>query len=113
MLSGHGVIFNLFQEILIKKQLAEVEVAEAEAGWGWDGDQSYRQWVTHFMYEITLIAKTFCYDYCFRHNAISVGEKSKGAQRIFIDEMIHKKMKLTNVPEFSIRWVQFRGINGV
>ena len=32
MLSVYGVIFNLFQEILIKKQLAEAQVAEAEAG---------------------------------------------------------------------------------
>ena len=32
MLSIYGVIFNLFPEILIKKQLAEAEVAEAEAG---------------------------------------------------------------------------------
>ena len=31
-ISIHGVIFNMFQEILIKKQLAEVEVAGAEAG---------------------------------------------------------------------------------
>ena len=48
---------------------------------------TYRQWVTHFMYEIALIAKTFCYDYCFRHYSISVGEKSKGAQRILVDEV--------------------------
>ena len=32
MLSVYGVIFNLFQEILTKKQMAEAEVAEAEAG---------------------------------------------------------------------------------
>ena len=33
MLPVHGVKFNFFQEILTtKKQLAEVEVAEAEAG---------------------------------------------------------------------------------
>ena len=42
MLSVYGVIFHLFQEILTKKkQLAEAEVAEAEAGWGWDGNFSY------------------------------------------------------------------------
>ena len=36
-----GLLFHLFQEILTKKkQMAEAEVAEAEAGWGWDGNFS-------------------------------------------------------------------------
>ena len=41
MLSVYGVIFDLFQEILTKKQLTDAEVAEAEAGWGWDTDHSF------------------------------------------------------------------------
>ena len=33
--------FIYFKKYWQKKQMAEAEVAEAEAGWGWDGNFSY------------------------------------------------------------------------
>ena len=54
MLSVYGVIFHLFQEILIKKkQMAEAEVAEAEAG-GYDGNFSWLNTPTEIKHELKL-----------------------------------------------------------
>ena len=38
-----GLYFIYFKKYWQKKQMAEAEVAEAEAGWGWDGNFSYKK----------------------------------------------------------------------
>ena len=49
-----------------KKQLAEAEVAETEAGWGWDGDhsclnlmQSTFNWLLKLFFNLNLLSKSF------------------------------------------------------